>query len=612
MELSRQVENRPPAYPQNGYQHNRYYPSPIQNPPNQQYVYRTAAYQQTAQERSVRQAGYPTAQGNSYARPSYARRDTPFYPPQSSQVPQQEDPFRKIEDPFDDLSTGNPSEQQPQNRPGEMIPEQNPQPQQPAPTGENGQLQDPFMDQTIPAQTQQENPPTQNPFEEPWVPDNQAEDPTVLEPALPDEPTLPEGGDDLPQITGGMDQPPVPSNQQSESVKPVPPVESYPPDAVVPPSDENEAEQMETPDTPTPAPITPEARPMQSNQLYPGQLSPAPSIQQPANQVPMNRSYMDSNVGSPGPYMPPVATPYMTQPTQQPVMPATPYGPSPGFQQASPQAYAPADIYAPSVTAPPCPPNNYPSAVYQQTMPMQPCNPQPMMTAPQMSSRQIPCPGSIETGSYFDRDGETVSSCANETGCYSCEPCSSCCDDCCPPFYLSVFGGGDYAGNLTSDDNQTFLDFDTGGGVGVALGKIQGKNLRTDFEFTYRNSPFGANSSNNPLGPIDGEFNTFSGMTNVYWQFSAFPATCWKPYLGGGIGFVFLDATINSTSPVDSDSGFAYQWVAGMNYMFSEHTDLFVEYREFYADDLRLGGGGVDSDIDFSTSNVFGGIRLKF
>ena len=215
----------------------------------------------------------------------------------------------------------------------------------------------------------------------------------------------------------------------------------------------------------------------------------------------------------------------------------------------------------------------------------------------------------IEAGSYFDQSRSNCPSCSQEASC-SCAECSSCGAEYERPFYVSIFGGGDYVGDLTSDDNQTFLDFDTGGGVGIALGKVQGNNLRTDFEFTYRNSSFGPPSNNAVLGPIAGEFNSYSGMANAYWEFAAFPATCWKPYFGGGVGFVFVDPTVNST--VDSNSSFAYQWMAGLNYKFSYRTDLFVEYRKFYANDVAIESGGSSSDINFQTSNVFGGFRLKF
>ena len=49
-----------------------------------------------------------------------------------------------------------------------------------------------------------------------------------------------------------------------------------------------------------------------------------------------------------------------------------------------------------------------------------------------------------------------------------------------------------------------------------------------------------------------------------------------------------------------------------MTFKFRERIDLFAEYRGFYADDVTIDGNGLNANFDFQTSNVFGGIRLKF
>ena len=503
---------------------------------------------------------YQPAPKNPYAQQSRTRRQPPAHPAGMTQAPQEEDPFGKIEDPFGDSSAGDLPLPRAQDPGGQIVWEQDPSdnqiPQQPDPFEGVQEPDDPFDDQTVPK-------PEQPPMREPTLPIQDSV------PTPPVEPTLPDGILEIPQIQSEMRQAPVPPMPEPQLPQLQP--ETYPPEAVIPPVQQQEEA---APIEPTPAPQTPEARPMQPAQLYPGQIPPAaPSTQTPATQLPMNRSTLDSNVGSPGPYMPQtMPAPYLV-PYQQPMPPTQPYNPPTGYPRMEPG----------------------------------------MQSGPEYRNPPTAIAGSaaIEAGSYFDQEGSNCPNGSLEASC-SCAECSSCEAAFARPFYVSIFGGGDYVGDLTSDDNQTFLDFDTGGGVGIALGKVQGNNLRTDLEFTYRNSSFGSPSNHAVLGPIDGEVDSYSGMANAYWEFAAFPTTCWKPYFGGGIGFVFVDPTLNSNLLVDSDSSFAYQWMVGLNYKFSYRTDLFVEYREFYANDVAIEAGGSSSDIDFQTSNVFGGFRLKF
>ncbi len=165
----------------------------------------------------------------------------------------------------------------------------------------------------------------------------------------------------------------------------------------------------------------------------------------------------------------------------------------------------------------------------------------------------------------------------------------------------------------------------TGGGFGVALGQLHGRNLRSDLEFTYRSHGIVGTelvdvdpSENRDL---DGSLQSYSGMANLYWEFVSFPKPCFKPYVGAGIGFVGVEADLRTPNgstilaqPVDNDTSFAYQFMGGVNYKACRNLDLFIEYRLFKTDSIRIdtmpGWGG--GKFDYATDNLFAGLRWRF
>ena len=208
------------------------------------------------------------------------------------------------------------------------------------------------------------------------------------------------------------------------------------------------------------------------------------------------------------------------------------------------------------------------------------------------------------------------------------------CDEVCSNFascYIGLFGGW-------SDLNDFVTRGDIGEGVymedsgylfGFAIGQIQGRNLRTELEFSYRNINLNGLQLNGSVPSefvgVSGDFGTFAGMFNGYWEFVDFNLPKLKPYVGGGIGFAIgrpdliqsngLEAAINN-----DDSSFAWQWMAGFNYKASPTLDAFVEYRYFVAESFRLdteipevaGLGNGSGPFDYQSSNVLFGLRARF
>ncbi len=215
-----------------------------------------------------------------------------------------------------------------------------------------------------------------------------------------------------------------------------------------------------------------------------------------------------------------------------------------------------------------------------------------------------------------------------------CDSCSggyeSACAGCVPTVYYSVFGGfasaNDFSSAAPSSGSAASYSFDDAFAIGAAVGQIQGRQLRTELEFAYRDHDVDQVTLLSPMGNTvfngSGELRVYSGMTNVYWEFVNSPMPALHPYVGGGVGFAFFESNFavqgNSiVSPeYQTDSAFAYQAMAGLNWCTAPNMSMFVEYRYFATDGVRvagsLGGNSVNGKFDYQSNNVFAGVRFKF
>lgn len=219
-------------------------------------------------------------------------------------------------------------------------------------------------------------------------------------------------------------------------------------------------------------------------------------------------------------------------------------------------------------------------------------------------------------------------------GAVGCDSCNGCCDAlagvCAPTVYYSVFGGfasaNDFSSAQPSSGYAASYSFDDAFAIGAAVGQIQGRQLRTELEFTYRDHDVDQVTLLGPLGNSvfngSGELRAYSGMTNVYWEFVNSPFPALHPYVGGGVGFAFFESNFAvQGNPIVSpdyqtDSAFAYQAMAGLNWCTAPNMSMFVEYRYFATDGIRvagsLGGNAVNGKFDYQSNNVFAGVRFKF
>lgn len=191
-------------------------------------------------------------------------------------------------------------------------------------------------------------------------------------------------------------------------------------------------------------------------------------------------------------------------------------------------------------------------------------------------------------------------------------------------WYVSVLGGANWVEDhsfsvattpTVSADTLTWAtDADTGfivgGAVGLSLNNmVQG--LRAEVEVAYRENQvdgFWQSNTGIPLvssGTLDIDHSTFSVMANAWYDFSLGNVS---PYIGGGIGWAesqiegqYLGTGI--TGPFDfSDSGFAWQLGAGVNFDVSPNVKLGVGYRYFKGPDVTVGSiylpNSAVSDVD--------------
>lgn len=142
---------------------------------------------------------------------------------------------------------------------------------------------------------------------------------------------------------------------------------------------------------------------------------------------------------------------------------------------------------------------------------------------------------------------------------------------------------------------QHSAGYNVAGQVGYDFGL-----LRTEFEIGYQaaalNRLYNASFSqagavgNNPTP--DGSTRALSFMFNTL--FDVANGNKWSGYVGGGIGIAQVKADnyrIASSSAVfleDSDTGFAWQLIAGLRRAITENLDLSFEYRYFNVNDVNF------------------------
>ena len=154
--------------------------------------------------------------------------------------------------------------------------------------------------------------------------------------------------------------------------------------------------------------------------------------------------------------------------------------------------------------------------------------------------------------------------------------------------YTGIFGGYTFLpGNISQNynggtiNNASYLSgFEAGGNLGY-----KSNPMRYEAEVTYLQAgvnkfSFNNTSQTNPSG----NNQAVLAMANIYVDIPNWANAILLPYLGVGIGYSWIHATLNSSTPSSvafskTSWPFTYQGMAGITYNFAENYALNINYR---------------------------------
>jgi opacity protein-like surface antigen len=193
--------------------------------------------------------------------------------------------------------------------------------------------------------------------------------------------------------------------------------------------------------------------------------------------------------------------------------------------------------------------------------------------------------------------GECADGCGD-----GCADCGSCCRRARYQLYVALSGGSAHRETVhEANDASTFLEFDHGFAVNVALGWRFWDMFRLEAEYTFMNNDVETAGSAGLVSGAAGNVNLRAWMVNLYHDIQICD-WCLKPYVGAGIGF--YQSEINSLYPdfftaagppmtgvgvnTTSDVTFAYQFRVGFSYPLGCRGEIYSGYRFFNGDELTF------------------------
>jgi opacity protein-like surface antigen len=155
-------------------------------------------------------------------------------------------------------------------------------------------------------------------------------------------------------------------------------------------------------------------------------------------------------------------------------------------------------------------------------------------------------------------------------------------------WYTSVFGGytnlpnniDSSSGGALYSDASYHAGYNAGGSIG-----FKSNALRYEGQITYFDANLKKFSVNHiPQTGVTGNNDAVVALGNVYFDFYNL-LNCLQPYVGMGLGYAWINATLYSTGPLGvshfsgSNTVFAYQPTVGLTYNFAENYALNIGYR---------------------------------
>lgn len=189
--------------------------------------------------------------------------------------------------------------------------------------------------------------------------------------------------------------------------------------------------------------------------------------------------------------------------------------------------------------------------------------------------------------------------------------------------YISGSAGMAYLRNsdVTSDDIPQLsgeVKSDMGFACGGALGYDFG-NIRFEGEVAYQQNDFDEGKLNLTSGlefPLSGDSSSLTFLGNLYYDFTNESPFSFFLTAGAGASKVDIDdfnvRGLTAQGYSDDDTVFAYQAGAGVGFDITKNVNFFVKYRYLGTSDLDLQFDGVKVETDYSSHNIYAGIRITF
>jgi outer membrane protein OmpA-like peptidoglycan-associated protein len=153
-------------------------------------------------------------------------------------------------------------------------------------------------------------------------------------------------------------------------------------------------------------------------------------------------------------------------------------------------------------------------------------------------------------------------------------------------WYIGLEGGASWVedwDHLFNGAART-AEFDTGWSAFATVGRAWGSGWRVEFEAGYRDNEFDRLLDNlgAPIANATGNLWEATAMANVLYSLTVTDKLSLSIGAGAGGDFANLDLFLTGLGKTEEDDwNFAYQGIAGVNYMIGRRTALFVNYRYF-------------------------------
>ena len=199
-------------------------------------------------------------------------------------------------------------------------------------------------------------------------------------------------------------------------------------------------------------------------------------------------------------------------------------------------------------------------------------------------------------------------------------------------FYVQVEGGPMIVQDIEFDVNGVANDFSVNSDVGYDFGGLVGYDfgpVRLEAEASYREAdiddvnvglqgfPLTATGIALPgVYSAAGDVSSLSFMVNGLFDFG--PDDGLQGFAGGGVGVARTEATAqvslgNPPGLDDSDTGFAWQVLAGVRAPLSDNIDVGLKYRFFNGEDVNLVDRFGDAvDGRFRSHSLLGTLTFNF